>query len=72
MKRDNPPSDETILELIGNAGGQVDPGALMQQLSAEFDLSSIIEALQRGIERRKITLNNDGMIVVAQELAKVA
>ena len=69
MHGDTPPSDETILAIIG---ARIDPDDLIAQLRAEHDINNVIEALQRAIERGKITLDSDGMVVTAQVLAQAA
>ena len=51
---------EVILAAIGE---RIDPDELISQLRAEHDMSNVIEALQRAIERGKITLDRDGMVV---------
>lgn len=72
MIEDTPPKDEVILQLIDEAHGQIAPDALIQVLCVDHDLANVIEALQRAIERGKISLDSDGMIVATRELAHAA
>jgi len=69
MHGDTPPSDEVILELIG-AG--IEPDALITQLRNKHEMDDVIEALQRAMERGKMTLDSDGMVVAVQALAQAA
>lgn len=69
MHGDTPPSDEIILAMIG---APIDPDILIARLRADYDIKDVIEALQRAIERGKITLDSDGMVVTAQVLAQAA
>ena len=62
---DRDPQDTEILEVISAAGeGGIDPQHLIDQLLANnYDMASVIEALQRAIERGKISLSSEGMVV---------
>jgi hypothetical protein len=70
MANDTPPLDHEVLEAIG--GQAIEPHALVEALSAQHSVVSVIEALQRCIERGKISLNAEGMVVPAQALAYAA
>jgi hypothetical protein len=52
---DKDPQDAEVLEVIAGAGPDgIDPQALIDTLvGRSYDLPSVIEALQRGIEREK-------------------
>jgi hypothetical protein len=71
---DRDPQDTEILAVIGDSGDRVEPQALIDKLlERSYDMASVIEALQRAIERGKISLNSDGMVVsIARELAHAA
>ncbi|MBA4780148.1 hypothetical protein [Blastomonas sp.] len=70
---DKDPQDTEILTMIAGANDAIDPQALVDQLCNQYELSSVIEALQRAIERGKISLNSDGMVIaVAAEYAHAA
>ena len=72
MTQDRPPLDTEVLSVIETGGRAMDPQALITALSADHSLSNVIEALQRAIERGKITLDADGMVVAARSLAHAA
>lgn len=73
MGVDTPPSDETILALIRGHSGPLEPGALISKLlAADHEIANIIEALQRAIERGRITLDSEGMVVAMKDLAVAA
>jgi len=68
---DKDPQDTEILAAIGDDG--IDPQQLIDKLLADYPMSSVIEALQRAIERGKITLTSEGMVVaVKREFANAA
>ncbi|OYW50148.1 MAG: hypothetical protein B7Y36_06340 [Novosphingobium sp. 28-62-57] len=69
MHDDTPPQDHVILSAIGNG---IDPNKLIDDLKVEYDFANIIEALQRAIERGKITLDANGMVVATQVMAEAA
>lgn len=69
MHGDTPPGDHVILAAIG---GGIDPNQLIDGLKAEYDFANIIEALQRAIERGKIALDTNGMVVATQVMAEAA
>lgn len=70
MMDDVPPQDEVILALIGNG---ISPDDLIAQLRAEgFPMDNVIEALQRAIERERITLDSEGTVVLVGQLAEAA
>lgn len=69
MHGDTPPEDRVILAAIGNG---IDPNKLIDGLKAEYDFANIIEALQRAIERGKITLDANGMVVATRVMAEAA
>ena len=66
---DKPPMDDEILALIGKG---VEPDALIAQLRGNYEMTNVIEALQRAIERGKITLASDGTVVAAGTFAQAA
>ena len=69
--RDKDPQDQEIIAAIADGG--TDPQKLIDGLVAKgYPMSSIIEALQRAIERGCISLNSDGMVVAVKELAHAA
>lgn len=68
---DKDPQDVEILQIIGEDG--IDPQDLINALLARaYPEGSVIEALQRAIERGKISLNSDGMVVDARQFAHAA
>ena len=69
---DKDPQDTEILAAIGENG--IDPQQLINTLlGCEYQMSAIIEALQRAIERGKISLASDGTVVaVKREFADAA
>lgn len=68
---DKDPQDTEILAAIGEDG--IDPQHLIDALRAKYPMTSVIEALQRAIERGKITLTSEGMVVaVKREFANAA
>ncbi len=72
---DRDPQDHEIATVITNAGdGGIDPGQLINSLmAADHAMDSVIEALQRAIERGRIRLNNQGLVVCVQhEMAHAA
>lgn len=72
---DKDPQDTEIIEVICEAGGGgVDPQKLINTLtSREYELRDVIEALQRAIERGRISLNGEGMVIsLVSELAHAA
>lgn len=73
--KDNDPQDNVILDVIAKGGDNgIDPQKLINTLIVQqYDKASVIEALQRAIERGKILLSIDGMVVSPQtELAPAA
>lgn len=72
MEADLPPTDQEILAAIHDAGGIMNPRALIDLLRAEHDFTDVIEGIQRAIERGKITLDSEGMVVAARALADAA
>ncbi len=60
---DRDPQDSEILAVIDASGNGVDPQVLIDSLKRDYEMASVIEALQRAIERGKISLNSDGMVV---------
>jgi hypothetical protein len=71
---DKDPQDTEILDVINSAGGDgIDPQALIDVLTGrDYEMPAVIEALQRAIERSKISLSSDGMVVALHELADAA
>lgn len=67
---DKDPQDTEILAAIGDDG--IDPQQLIDKLLADYPMSSVIEALQRAIERGKISLTSDGMVVAVKQFANAA
>lgn len=67
---DKDPQDADIVKAIG--ADPADPQILIDQLEETYEFSCVIEALQRAIERGRIIINSDGMVVVVQELADAA
>lgn len=72
MDADLPPTDQEILAAIRDAGGVMDPRALIKHLCAEHDFVNVIEGIQRAIERGEITLDSEGMVVAMRALADAA
>jgi hypothetical protein len=66
---DTPPPDDTIIALIGEG---IEPNALIAQLRSDYDMADVIEALQRAIERGKIGLDSDGMVIAVRTFAQAA
>lgn len=59
---DRDPQDAEILQEVG--GGAIDPEVLIRKLMDQnYPLDGVIEALQRAIERGKIALDSDGMVI---------
>lgn len=71
---DRDPQDREISRIIENAGDNgVEPTRLINQLAQSYAMDSVIEALQRAIERGKIRLNDQGMVIcLDRELAHAA
>lgn len=70
---DRDPQDTEILAVIDESENGVDPQVLIDALKRDYDMPSVIEALQRAIERGKISLNSDGMVVsLVREYAHAA
>ncbi|WP_067108640.1 hypothetical protein [Sphingopyxis granuli] len=71
---DRDPQDGEILNVIGSADqGRIEPQALIDALIERgYASPSIIEALQRAIERGKISLDSEGMVVALVEYAHAA
>lgn len=70
---DKDPQDTEILAVV--AGGDVNgihPQELLDTLLRDYEPTSVIEALQRAIERGKISLSSEGMVVAITELAQAA
>ena len=63
MENDVPPKDEEILAKIEESGGAIEPRALIASLAEVHDYQNVIEGIQRAIERGKITLDAEGMVV---------
>jgi hypothetical protein len=61
---DKNPQDTEILNLI-SAGSEnnIDPQRLINKLSETYKMADVIESLQRAIERGRISLNSEGMVV---------
>lgn len=75
MMADRDPQDREIASVIAEAGNDgVEPTRLIHALMARsYSMDNVIEALQRAIERGKIRLNNQGMVVcLDRELAHAA
>jgi hypothetical protein len=72
MDADLPPTDQEILAAIRDAGGIMDPRALINRLCTEHDFANVIEGIQRAIERGEITLDSEGMVVAMRALADAA
>ena len=62
---DKDPQDTEILAVIREAGdGGLDPQKLIDTLTGcSYQLADVIEALQLAIERGKISLTGEGMVV---------
>lgn len=72
MEYDVPPADEEILAILAGKPNGIEPHILIAALRQDNEMSSVIEALQRALERGKIALNGQGMVVAAAELAEAA
>ena len=66
---DKDPQDTEILKLVGTG---ISPDELIAQLNRRYLMDNVIEALQRAIERKKITLNRAGMVVAERQFAEAA
>jgi len=64
-------TSQEILNCIEVAGGRVDPRELIKELRATHGMDSVIEGLQRAIERGKITLDAEGMVVTIASALQV-
>lgn len=64
-------TSQEILNCIEVAGGRVDPGELIKELRATHGMDNVIEGLQRAIERGKITLDAEGMVVTIASALQV-
>ena len=62
------PQDHEILALITSNQGCMDPRVLIETLCRDHETKNVIEALQQGIERGKITLNEEGMVIALKDL----
>jgi hypothetical protein len=61
---DRDPQDSEILAVIAKGGHHgIAPEKLVNVLTENYSPASVIEALQRAIERGKISLDSDGMVV---------
>lgn len=70
---DKDPQDTEILAAVAQGGNNgIDPQALLDSLMKNYQKASVIEALQRAIERGKISLSSEGMVVSIAELAHAA
>ncbi|WP_311270847.1 hypothetical protein [Sphingobium sp. WCS2017Hpa-17] len=72
---DKDPQDTEILSVIAHAGDNgIEPQTLIDTLiKRDYDMPSVIEALQRAIERGKIALSVQGMVVaIKREYAHAA
>lgn len=72
---DKDPQDTEILSVIRTSGADgIDPQKLIDALTGrDYGLSDVIEALQRAIERGKISLTGEGMVIsLMPELAHAA
>lgn len=72
---DRDPQDHEILAVIESAGVTgIDPVALINTLvERSYGMDSVIEALQRAIERGHIRLNDQGMVIrLVHEFAHAA
>ena len=72
MDTDFPPKDDEILAQIRDAGGTIDPRALIEALTRDHEFTNVIEGIQRAIERGKITLDSEGMVVDMASMAHAA
>lgn len=72
---DKDPQDTEIMSVIHTGGADgIDPQKLIDTLvGCNYSLSDVIEALQRAIERGKISLTGEGMVIsLMPELAHAA
>jgi hypothetical protein len=71
---DKDPQDIEILDAIDSAGADgIDPRQLIEVLvHASYEIGTVIEALQRAMERGKISLNGAGMVIAVREYAHAA
>lgn len=69
MINDTPPNDTEILDSVGNG---IDPTDLINILAKKYGKKDVIEGLQRAIEREKIALDSNGMVVAARVFAEAA
>lgn len=69
MDNDLPPKDDEILAKIQEVGGVIDPQSLIASLVEVHDYRNVIEGIQRAIERGKITLDDEGMVVDMNSMA---
>lgn len=61
---DKDPQDTEILAVIADGGDNgIDPQSLVATLARSYPKANVIEALQRAIERGKISLSSEGMVV---------
>lgn len=73
MSMDTPPRDDEIVAAINSAGGSIDPRRLISTLLAnDHERPNVIEGLQRAIERGKIALDSEGMVVITADMADAA
>lgn len=54
--------NEAILEAVSGVESGVEPQVLLNSLTSQYQKANVIEALQYGIERGKISLNSQGMV----------
>lgn len=67
---DIPPRDDEIVASIGDGLG---PTQLVKFFCDKgHPLENVIEALQRAIEREKITFNSEGLVVTVARFAEAA
>lgn len=71
MPQDTPPTDAEVLAAIAAAGAEIEPAQLISALCESHEPENVIEALQRAIERGKIALSPEGMIL-ARVMAEAA
>lgn len=70
---DRDPQDTEILDVVTSGGASgIDPQKLIDALMKKYDMASVIEALQRAIERGRISLSSEGMVVSVAEFAHAA
>lgn len=70
---DKDPQDAEILEIVAKGGvSGIDPQKLVDALISNYSMASVIEALQRAIERGKISLSSEGMVISVAEFAHAA